>query len=244
MPKSFTIKNILLEDDCDNGDTSKQKSSGQKGEEKSVFHRPFLPVPPPQIALPPPPPVPPIFQQPLFATPFVQPQIETVNGGYGIKNPLLQCSRSSLAELGEQQGDSFVCRVCRKIFPLQRLLNRHLKCHSDVKRYLCTFCVKGFNDTFDLKRHTRTHTGVRPYKCDHCDKAFTQRCSLESHNKKVHGINLSFAYKQRRDKVYVCEECGHSTRKPEIHYEHVKSAHPQASVLIRSLQKNSALLAR
>jgi uncharacterized Zn-finger protein len=39
------------------------------------------------------------------------------------------------------------------------LLNRHMKCHSDVKRYLCTFCGKGFNDTFDLKRHTRTHTG-------------------------------------------------------------------------------------
>lgn len=75
---------------------------GQKAEEKSAFHRPFLPVPPPQIALPPPPPVPPIFQQPLFAAPFVQPQIETVNGGYGIKNPLLQCSRTSLAELGKE----------------------------------------------------------------------------------------------------------------------------------------------
>ncbi len=50
-------------------------------------------------------------------------------------------------------------RVCQKTFSLLRLLNRHMKCHSDVKRYLCTFCGKGFNDTFDLKRHTRTHTG-------------------------------------------------------------------------------------
>ncbi|TFJ94896.1 short-chain dehydrogenase [Platysternon megacephalum] len=39
------------------------------------------------------------------------------------------------------------------------MLNRHVKCHSQVKRHLCTFCGKGFNDTFDLKRHVRTHTG-------------------------------------------------------------------------------------
>lgn len=39
------------------------------------------------------------------------------------------------------------------------MLNRHLKCHSQVKRHLCSFCGKGFNDTFDLKRHVRTHTG-------------------------------------------------------------------------------------
>lgn len=74
-------------------------------------------------------------------------------------------------------NNKFVCRVCMKTFSLQRLLNRHMKCHSDIKRYLCTFCGKGFNDTFDLKRHTRTHTGVRPYKCNLCEKSFTQRCS-------------------------------------------------------------------
>jgi uncharacterized Zn-finger protein len=50
-----------------------------------------------------------------------------------------------------------------KTFTLQRLLNRHLKNHSQLKRYLCTFCGKGFNDTFDLKRHTRTHTGFLFY---------------------------------------------------------------------------------
>ena len=51
------------------------------------------------------------------------------------------------------------CDLCGKAFRLQRMLNRHLKCHSQVKRHLCSFCGKGFNDTFDLKRHVRTHTG-------------------------------------------------------------------------------------
>ncbi|KAG5895569.1 hypothetical protein JTB14_002333 [Gonioctena quinquepunctata] len=164
-------------------------------------------------------------------------QLEFVNGGHGIKNPLAsqEPTRSSsrtedktkVASITTEDGQTnFACRICNKSFALQRLLNRHMKCHSDVKRYLCTFCGKGFNDTFDLKRHTRTHTGVRPYKCALCEKSFTQRCSLESHCLKVHGVQHAYAYKERRTKVYVCEECGHTTNEPEVHYLHLKEKHP------------------
>ncbi|KAB7496040.1 Protein ovo [Armadillidium nasatum] len=137
----------------------------------------------------------------------------------------------------EDDPSKFICRVCSKVFSLQRLLNRHMKCHSDVKRYLCTFCGKGFNDTFDLKRHTRTHTGVRPYKCNLCEKSFTQRCSLESHCLKVHGVQHSYAYKERRSKVYVCEECGHTTGEPEFHYVHLKENHPYSPALLKFYDK-------
>lgn len=146
-------------------------------------------------------------------------QLEFVNGGHGIKNPLAienipgrlredeqvpVKKQATSPELVVAEGDGdgkFGCRICSKHFGLQRLLNRHMKCHSDIKRYLCTFCGKGFNDTFDLKRHTRTHTGVRPYKCNLCEKSFTQRCSLESHCLKVHGVQHQYAYKERRTKV-------------------------------------------
>jgi ovo len=144
--------------------------------------------------------------------------LEFVNGGHGIKNPLAienipgrlreeepvppkkQAPSSSSSSEADVEG-KFSCHICSKSFALQRLLNRHMKCHSDIKRYLCTFCGKGFNDTFDLKRHTRTHTGVRPYKCNLCEKSFTQRCSLESHCLKVHGVQHQYAYKERRTKV-------------------------------------------
>uniref|UniRef100_A0A8C9M863 Ovo like zinc finger 2 n=1 Tax=Panthera tigris altaica TaxID=74533 RepID=A0A8C9M863_PANTA len=134
------------------------------------------------------------------------------------------------------------CELCGKGFRLQRMLNRHLKCHNQVKRHLCTFCGKGFNDTFDLKRHVRTHTGIRPYKCDICNKAFTQRCSLESHLKKIHGVQQQYAYKQRRDKLYVCEDCGYTGPTQEDLYLHVNSAHPGSAFLKKTSKKLAALL--
>jgi len=139
------------------------------------------------------------------------------------------------------------------------MLNRHVKCHNETKRHLCSFCGKGFNDTFDLKRHVRTHTGsnpllcslkgtkreapeclwnsfhshsgVRPYKCSLCDKAFTQRCSLESHMKKIHSITLKYAYKERRNKLYVCEECGHTAGTQDELLLHLHSLHPDSALL-------------
>jgi len=169
--------------------------------------------------------------------------IELINGGHGIKNPLsADLPEKTPAEKlpparPEHDPSKFQCRLCSKIFTLQRLLNRHMKCHSDTKRYLCTFCGKGFNDTFDLKRHTRTHTGVRPYKCNLCEKSFTQRCSLESHCLKVHGVAHQYDYKQRRSKMYVCEDCGHTTPEPEVHYLHLKDNHPFSPALHKFYDK-------
>ncbi|XP_018800262.1 PREDICTED: protein ovo isoform X2 [Bactrocera latifrons] len=191
-------------------------------------------------------------------------QLEFVNGGHGIKNPLaventhsghhrirsIDCvddlkKSGNVSTDGSESGgggcagdgSKFVCRICLKSFSLQRLLNRHMKCHSEIKRYLCTFCGKGFNDTFDLKRHTRTHTGVRPYKCNLCEKSFTQRCSLESHCLKVHSVQHQYAYKERRAKMYVCEECGHTTCEPEVHYIHLKENHPYSPALLKFYDK-------
>jgi ovo-like protein len=169
--------------------------------------------------------------------------IELINGGHGIKNPLSSDlpEKTPVEKLPpvrpESDPSKFQCRLCSKMFTLQRLLNRHMKCHSDTKRYLCTFCGKGFNDTFDLKRHTRTHTGVRPYKCNLCEKSFTQRCSLESHCLKVHGVAHQYDYKQRRSKMYVCEDCGHTTAEPEVHYLHLKDNHPFSPALHKFYDK-------
>ncbi|XP_054854659.1 putative transcription factor ovo-like protein 3 [Eublepharis macularius] len=117
------------------------------------------------------------------------------------------------------------------------MLNRHLKCHNSVKKHICQYCTKGFNDTFDLKRHLRTHTGIRPYRCCVCDKAFTQRCSLESHLKKIHSIQQHYAYRERRSKLFVCEECGFTSGGSDEYYGHVRQLHPTSGLLGKEFRK-------
>lgn len=219
---------------------SRKKSTASTDEEDDISNIPSL-----QMRIQ-------IIQQ-RFGIPPEAP-VELINGGHGIKNPMAldqplrteggqetNGASSPVSpgpeEVAGTEGSKFGCRICQKTFSLQRLLNRHMKCHSDVKRYLCTFCGKGFNDTFDLKRHTRTHTGVRPYKCNLCEKSFTQRCSLESHCLKVHGVAHQYDYKQRRSKMYVCEDCGNTTAEPETHYLHLKDFHPYSPALLKFYDK-------
>ena len=165
-----------------------------------------------------------------------------IHGGFGLKNPEYEALNNdmellSAVEIVDDPENKYKCKICQKCFKLQRLMNRHMKNHSNIKRYLCTFCQKGFNDAFDLKRHTRTHTGVRPFHCSECDRKFTQRCSLESHINKVHQVELSFRYKERRAKLYVCEDCGSTTENPEEHLDHLQKFHPNSPALKRSYDR-------
>ncbi|KAG7218663.1 hypothetical protein INR49_019787 [Caranx melampygus] len=68
-------------------------------------------------------------------------------------------------------------------------------------------------------------------QCTLCEKAFTQRCSLESHMKKIHSVTLKYAYKERRNKLYVCEECGHTAGAQDELLIHLHSYHPNSALL-------------
>lgn len=127
----------------------------------------------------------------------------------------------------------YECHVCKSTFALQRLLNRHMKTHSFYKRYQCPYCDKGFNDTFDLKRHVRTHTGIKPFKCNLCDKGFTQRCSLEAHKTRVHGVVYQYGFRERRSKLYVCEDCGETFQESGGYMEHLQEQHPESAAKTR-----------
>lgn len=69
--------------------------------------------------------------------------------------------------------------------------------------------------------------GIRPFRCGACGKAFTQRCSLEAHLAKVHGQLTSYAYRERREKLHVCEDCGFTSSRPDV-YAHHRALHRAA----------------
>lgn len=46
-----------------------------------------------------------------------------------------------------------------------------------------------------------------------------------------------FVFQERRAKLYVCEDCGHTTIEPGQHFMHLKSYHPQSPVLLRFYDK-------
>ena len=166
----------------------------------------------------------------LTATASSPPFWVPANGGFGVRpqiSMLASKCRDEASKISPSTTHNHRCEICNSTFPLRRLLNRHLKTHSFYKRYTCSFCDKGFNDTFDLKRHVRTHTGIKPFKCEQCDKSFTQRCSLEAHQTRVHGVVHKFGFRERRAKMFVCEDCGATFKDNQSEFmNHVASAHP------------------
>ncbi|XP_065056647.1 putative transcription factor ovo-like protein 3 [Rhopilema esculentum] len=152
----------------------------------------------------------------MYGLPYRSPVSPPLPSDVRAKSPMgSACSDSQppspASSTGEEIGKEsaiYRCNVCQKTYSHPRFLNRHLQSHTPFKKHHCPRCGKGFNDAFDLKRHIRTHTGVKPFKCNLCDKSFTQRCSLEAHSTRVHGVAHKFSFRERRPKVYVCEECG------------------------------------
>ncbi len=165
-----------------------------------------------------------------------------LNNGNAVTAPQILQQHLIMENSGKEK--KYECHVCKSNFSLQRLLNRHMKTHSFYKRYQCPYCDKGFNDTFDLKRHVRTHTGIKPFKCNLCDKAFTQRCSLEAHRTRVHGVVYEYGFRERRAKLYVCEDCGETFQESGDYMKHLQEKHPESAAKTRFKRSLAAKMAK
>lgn len=49
--------------------------------------------------------------------------------------------------------------------------------------------------------------------------------------KKIHSITQTYAYKERRNKLYVCEECGHTSASQDDLLVHLQLLHPNSHLL-------------
>ena len=61
-----------------------------------------------------------------------------------------------------------VCHICGLEFQYQRVLERHLLCHEDIKPFSCSTCGYKCKRKQDLRRHTRRmHSAGRPRRKRH-----------------------------------------------------------------------------
>ncbi|GAB0094245.1 hypothetical protein DMENIID0001_095060 [Sergentomyia squamirostris] len=58
--------------------------------------------------------------------------------------------------LAHENGSGVSCNVCGKMFKVQRLLTRHLKCHSTERPFACDLCPQTFKIRHHLDRHRKT----------------------------------------------------------------------------------------
>lgn len=61
--------------------------------------------------------------------------------------------------------------------------------------------------------------------------------------KKIHGVAQRYAYKERRAKLYVCEECGGTADSQDAHLAHLRQRHPHSPLLAKLARKAAAAAA-
>ena len=87
-------------------------------------------------------------------------------------------------EIGKSSKEH-VCPSCNKTFSTHKILKRHVKIHSDDKKYQCSEpeCNFSFTRKDHLNRHMRAHNGEKPFSCNFCKVSFTTKESKDRHTK-------------------------------------------------------------
>lgn len=113
----------------------------------------------------------------------------------------------------------YSCKLCSFRTPIRsRLLNTHMKIHSDERNFKCSECEKAFKNTKQLKNHRRTHSQVVIIrKCEICDILFYSQKHLSNHIR-------SFHQKQDEFKCNICDSRFSSIKARETHLLNHKKA--------------------
>ncbi|PNF23868.1 hypothetical protein B7P43_G13736 [Cryptotermes secundus] len=124
----------------------------------------------------------------------------------------------------KEENNRVRCFTCKKSFPSQRVLAKHilnhtggkvfrceechmqfilmsqLTAHKDKKHlmafYNCKHCGVSFNTRSKLMNHVSVHTGERPYSCGGCGDVFISNSDLVEHRLKS------------GERPFYCEKCG------------------------------------
>ena len=81
--------------------------------------------------------------------------------------------------------DKELCRTCGKLVPKKNFA-RHLKSHSDDKKFSCFQCSKRFKRKDKLNCHLQTHRKPEDIKCQYCNHVLHSSRALTKHVKSYH----------------------------------------------------------
>ena len=142
--------------------------------------------------------------------------------------------------ISESTNQQLNCKLCGKSYTSYTGVTLHIKSfHYGIKEYSCKSCEKSFTQSPSLKDHIRNkHEGLngkKAYECEFCEKGFSQNHSLKSHINNVHeelkskndkiSKNVHKGLKSKNDKKSkkrcICNLCGKSCNKIELHLERV-----------------------
>lgn len=97
-----------------------------------------------------------------------------------------------------EDGRTYQCEICAKMFKQLAHLSVHKKVHNDERPFQCHLCEKNFKHKNVLKSHLAIHANVRPFECDVCKATFVRKTNLQTHIASAH----------MNERPYVCTICG------------------------------------
>lgn len=97
-----------------------------------------------------------------------------------------------------EDGRTYQCEICAKMFKQLAHLSVHKKVHTDERPFQCHLCEKNFKHKNVLKSHLAIHANVRPFECDECKATFVRKTNLQTHIASAH----------MNERPYTCNICG------------------------------------
>ena len=125
----------------------------------------------------------------------------------------------------------FPCNLCKKVFPTEFHLKRHIFHHEfrQRKRFICSKCNKSFSRKSDYENHKIIHTDQRPYSCKVCGTTYRQSRGLQRHmlTHKDSGPSTSENDRLSRPQEtgWLCSKCGKVFRNKDSFRAHELSVH-------------------
>jgi uncharacterized Zn-finger protein len=100
-------------------------------------------------------------------------------------------SHTMIRVVKNENYKEFKCifKECQKKFLLKWHLERHLKTHCYIKRFICNLdnCSKEYKSKENMVLHIKNiHLLCKPYNCSFCSNTFSHRNGKTYHERKVH----------------------------------------------------------